>query len=159
MKIKVCEQWALIDDADYGILKNYNWQLIPGGIKKDHFYARASFNGKPFFMHRVIMGVNSRMMVDHVDGNGLNNRRSNLRFCTASQNMANSRKSPRSLSKFKGVLWKKGKNLWVASAVKDYKRYYFGKYEKEEDAALAYDKGAKELFGEFASLNFPNGGR
>lgn len=91
--------------------------------------------------------------MDHIDGNGLNCCKSNLRICTQSQNNANSR--TKKLKGFKGTIRGKGDRKWYAMITKDYVRYHLGGFQTEEEAARAYDAAAKKLFGEFARLNFP----
>lgn len=104
-------------------------------------------------MHRLIMGITDpRIQVDHRDNDGLNNRRYNLRVASVHQNSMNTR--PRKgTSKFKGVCFQK--NKWRATIMHNYKSIGLGSFDSEFEAALAYDKKAKELFGEFARLNNP----
>lgn len=105
-------------------------------------------------MHRVIMGEPRGLVVDHIDGNSLNNRRSNLRVCTVSQNHQNQRFRG-GLSRYKGVCFLKKINKWRANIGFDGRRMHIGCFDNEVDAAKAYDRKAGELFGEFAYLNFP----
>lgn len=91
-------------------------------------------------------------MVDHKDGDGLNNRRHNLRGCTRRDNSANSRKRQHTSSRFKGVSYNSGK--WLATIGYDRKTHYLGRYDTEEDAAMAYDRAALRHFGTFAKVNF-----
>lgn len=110
-------------------------------------------------MHREIMVAPSGQYVDHVNGNKLDNRRENLRMCSNSQNMAN-RRAPRvNRSGFKGVHFFKRDGTWRAAITQDYKTKHIGYYATPEEAARAYDIKARELFGEFAQLNFPEGSR
>jgi hypothetical protein len=113
---------------------------------------------KILLMHRLIMDAGPGTFVDHIDGNGLNNKKENLRFCSKSQNSQNKSKKTNSYSVYKGVFKLKQKNLkktWRAyifdSDVK--KRITIGYYETEQDAAIAYNQKAIELYGEFAKLN------
>ena len=106
-------------------------------------------------MHREIMHAPKGMVVDHIDGNSLNNRRSNLRLCTVSQNHQNRRRTYGS-SKYKGAWWDKRRNKWVAAITFKGKYIYLGFFDNEIDAGKAYDRKAAELFGEFAYLNFPD---
>lgn len=123
-------------------------------------------NGKPYFnsrgryLHRYLLEQSGGALVDHRDGDTLNNRLSNLRLCTPQQNKANSVK-PRGdcWSKFKGVCWVPPKQRWVAQiqVTRDGRRVYaFRRWFRDEvDAAVAYDHAARLEFGEFACLNFP----
>ncbi len=105
-------------------------------------------------MHRQILGASKGENVDHIDGNGLNNQRSNLRFCTQSQNCCNQRKRTlTSSSKYKGVA--KAKRKWHVCLGKDGITYNLGCFASQETAAREYDKLAKLVHGEFALLNFP----
>ena len=103
-------------------------------------------------MQRDILETPHNMVTDHKDGNGLNNQRINLRMCSKSQNGINVKKRG-GTSKYKGVQYKCSK--WHSAITKDRTCIPIGKFINEIDAALAYDKKAKELFGEFAYLNFP----
>lgn len=148
--------FATFDDEDYLLVAAYTWSAKPN---KTTTYAITTYcdeeksRRKYIFMHNLIMGSKG---IDHIDGNGLNNQRSNLRLATAAQNNANARKQTRSTSsKYKGVYWQKKVSKWHVQITKDRKRIYLGLFLHEEDAAKAYDKAAKELFGEFAWLNFP----
>jgi|WetSurMetagenome_2_1015567.scaffolds.fasta_scaffold47609_3 hypothetical protein len=135
-----------IDGEDESLLKKFKWYLSKSKDKKRN-YAVTTINGKTIRMHRMIMNcVNSKIDIDHIDHNGLNNKKSNLRLCTRSQNMGNVLKL-----KYKGV--QKRTNIFRAYIDKDYKRIYLGNFNTPEEAANAYNKKAVELFGEFACLN------
>ena len=101
------------------------------------------------------MNAPKGMVVDHIDGNGLNNRKSNLRICTKAQNVHNSRPRTNTSSKYKGVFWNKANKKWSATIHKGDKWTYIGGFDDEKEAARAYDRKAAEFFGEFAYLNFP----
>ena len=113
--------------------------------------------GKYIFMHRLIMNAPPGKVVDHFNANRQDNRRANLRLCSQAQNIRGRRKF-RGTSQFKGVSWNKRIRKWVASIFCDGKYIWLGHFGDEVEAARAYDKAARELFGEYARLNFPNRG-
>ena len=93
---------------------------------------------------------------DHIDGDGLNNQRSNLRPATAGQNMMNRRKRWRATSRFVGVCWYPRREKWLARIYRDGTKHHLGDFSFEVEAALAYDAAAREMFGEYARPNFPD---
>ena len=141
---------AIVDDRDYDWLLSYKWQVNEAGNNK---YARRTLprrDGKQYsvFMHRMIMAVCPGVMVDHINRNGLDNRRRNLRIVTPSQSGANAR--PRRKG-YKGI--SKSYNRWQARIRKDGKAIILGTYDNPEEAARAYDNAAMEIFGEYACTN------
>lgn len=142
---------ALVDDADYEWLSQWKWWYHPEG------YARGGKGGR-YFLHRVIMGAPKGIQVDHIDGNGLNCQKNNLRLATNKQNAYNQRKYhyPKSTSQYKGVSLIVASGKWRACVMLNGKDINAGHYATEIEAARARDKKAKELHGEFASLNFPD---
>jgi len=138
---KIKKQTILIDDEDYEWVSAVKWYTTSGYAKSYEFR-----------MHRLIMNAPPDMEVDHINGNGLDNRRANLRLCTKSQNQANC-KTQIGTSKYKGVCWHDMGKKWLAYIVKDYKTIYLGLYKTEDEAGLAYNFGAKHHFGEFAKPN------
>jgi hypothetical protein len=111
-------------------------------------------------MHKVIMGMPPRgLVVDHRNGDGLDNRRSNLRFSTRAGNARNRRhhrswRGRECASRFKGITWDKEARKWCAAIYVDGKRKNLGRFHSEMEAAKAYDRAALAEFGEFARLNF-----
>lgn len=149
---------ALVDDADFDYLNQWKWSLCK--IGNNNYAARSKKIPKTrrsvsFRMHRIILDVPKGLYVDHIDGNGLNNQRSNLRICTNQDNARNQPARKNVTSQFKGVGWHKDHNKWRAYITDMHKAIHIGMFKSEKEAALAYDKRAKELFGEFARLNFP----
>jgi DUF971 family protein len=149
--------FALVDDCDFEELMKYRWfvDVRPTGIYiKRHRPDRLGGNGN-IYMHRQIMGITDRkFVVDHRDGNPLNNQRENLRVCTHSQNGMNSNRTKGAKFGFKGVLLRPS-GRYGAQLMFQRKHICIGTFDTLEAAARAYDLKAKELFGEFANLNFP----
>lgn len=151
---------ALVDDEDYEALSRFKWHTKRN--RNHTFYAARSIkvrkDGRPTVvtirMHRQILQANDCHLVDHWDGNGLNNRRSNLRIATAQQNAANRRKpsAANSTSCFKGV--RKNRNTWEAMITVE-GRTVIRRCSDPLEAALLYDEMAIQAHGEFACINFP----
>jgi hypothetical protein len=141
--------FALVDDSDFDSASKYKW----GASKGRHtWYAIGRVNGVPIRLHTFLMGE-SGLWVDHRDGNGLNNQRSNLRHCTPVQNEGNSRMKRTNKSGVKGVSWCKRSNKWEACICINYKTVHLGKFKDIQDASDAYDSAAIKRFGEFAMTN------
>jgi hypothetical protein len=125
----------------------YKWCL------SDHGYVVTGAGKTRQHLHRLIADIPDNMETDHIDGDKLNNRRSNLRVATRKNNNQN-RRAWGVTSKYKGVAWKKQTRKWCALIGVDKKRIHLGYFLSETDAALAYDTAAKQFFGEYARLNF-----
>ncbi len=145
---------ALVDEEDFDKLNKYKWSAWKDK-NKNIFYA---MGGNRLRMHRVIMGDIKGVAYDHINGDGLDNRKSNLRIATTQQNNMNTIPRKGGSSKYKGVCWHKRKKKWMSRIGYNYNIVHIGYFDDEVEAALAYDKKAKELFGEFARLNFPDEG-
>lgn len=121
-------------------------------------YIRFSYNKCRYFLHRYVMKATKNQIIDHKNGNKLNNKLSNLRFCTYSQNSANIVKN-KGISKYKGVSFdKNGKRIkrWMARCEIKGRNITIGRFLTEKEAAIAYNIKAYELWGEFAVLNKVN---
>lgn len=154
---------VIVDFADYEWLSAYSWCLV-----NQKYAGRAIPNDNPaqrqkfIYMHKVILGAGDDVQVDHINGNKLDNRRANLRICTAAQNQLN--KAKPSLNKFrqqptsqyKGVHWRAARRRWEVLIMVDGKQRYIGRFKDEIEAAHAYDAAAHQYHGDFARVNFPD---
>lgn len=138
---------ALVDEADFDELIQYTWHTGDKG------YVVRAGNGTSISMSRQIMKAPKGMYVDHINGDILDNRRSNLRICSHTENCWNRKLSEGCASKFKGVNWHKKSGKWQARIKFERKIYHLGLFTLEQDAAHAYNEAAKKYFGEFARLN------
>lgn len=137
---------ALVDDRDLPTVVGLRWQAAARS-NGNGWYAKSSH----VLMHRLLMPGVGR--VDHVNGDGLDNRRENLRPATQSQNLANQRPCRGGSSRFKGVHWDRAKQRWMVTIRRDGRTRYVGRYDREVEAARAYNTAAVVLFGEYARLN------
>lgn len=148
-------KFAIVDNRDYLRVSKFKWYA--SCVRKFLWYAKRHTprrNGKQgtILMHRLILDAPKGAHTDHINGNGLDNRRSNIRPCTNRQNCQNQQKR-RGTSKFKGVCWHKTSGWWRAQIGHLGKVIYLGDFTNEKDAAEAYDKAAVKYFGEFANTN------
>lgn len=147
---------TLVSDRDFRQLSKYSWHVIKerGGTKYAATSIKVNGRYKRVLMHRMIMGEKLNFLIDHADGNGLNNTRENLRFCTYAQNNANSKVRSTNRVGFKGVKHIDNPTKpWLASIKHEGQQIYLGQYARVEDAARAYNEAAKKYYGEFARLN------
>lgn len=149
---------ALIDQSDLALVSSFTW--YPHRMKGITRYAqtniqdRAKGDQRVRQMHRLILDLQpGQGTVDHIDGNGLNNQRSNLRLASQLHNNWNTRKRKGYSSQYRGV--HRDQNRWEVCIYANRCRYRIGRFVSEVEAAMAYDRKARELFGEFARLNFP----
>ncbi len=145
-------KFAIVDAEDYDWLVRYKWYATKA---KNTFYACRVEGGKTIKMHREIMRAPKGLVCDHINHNGLDNRKRNLRLCTHAQNCYNQRGGATGTSKYKGVSWDKRSSKWSARIRCNGKLYNLGDFDNQMEAAMTYDDKAVELFGEFAWLNFP----
>ena len=145
---------AIVDDKDYDLVKDYKWRLHTGGYARTTVYGEEGVERKDIYMHRLVLSAKNGTLVDHVNGDKLDNRRENLRAATTSQNSANSPRKRCNTSGYKGVTFHAHTGKWRAQIMHNRKYLHIGLYKTREDAAHAYDKKARELYGEFAQVNF-----
>ncbi len=165
-------KFAQVDDEDYDYLMQWKWHFTTSKTNRSFYVNRTMITivnnkrvKKSIKMHRVILGLTDpKIFGDHKDHDGLNNQRNNLRIATQQQNVMNRRSAKDSSSIYLGVSISKIKDnygiykyhYWQSSITINKKRISLGIFKKEEDAALAYNEKAKEIFGEFANLNIIN---
>lgn len=142
---------ALIDDEDFPLVGIYKWHVLEFAHARRYATRTVKIDGKRTsqYMHSLITGFK---LVDHIDHNGLNNQRENLREATYSQNHANRRKTF-GTSKYKGVYLEKRTNKWVAKIHTKGKSIYLGTFVTEEDAAREYNRAALVLFDDYSLIN------
>jgi hypothetical protein len=157
--------FAIVDPDDYHRLVNFNWHASKSA--HTHYAVRYLPKGnvvspsnrrknKVEYMHHLIIDIPEGLFCDHINHNGLDNRKANLRPATLAQNIRHRRKfkSP-SRSKYKGLTWRKKEKAWHVRIYTNGKRIFIGSFKDEVAAAKAYDSAAKQFYGDFATLNFP----
>jgi hypothetical protein len=147
--------FAIVDACEYGALSQFRWHAQ---VKSNTVYARRDIrisktNTLAIFMHHDVVGKPQGLLVDHINGNGLDNRRSNLRLCSFTKNMQNRRSVRNSRSRFKGAYWHKNKKTWTSVITCYGKRHDLGDFASEANAAQAYNFAAHIYMGEFARSN------
>lgn len=153
------DKFAMVDDEDYEKVSQHKWHVFMRKDKKSLYATYTLHDLKnhkdtTIRMHRFIMDASKNTQVDHIDGNGLNNQKNNLRFSTNQLNQANKGKNKNNKSGFKGVSFNNQHKRYISQVMFDGKVIYLGLYVDPIEAAKAHDKKAKELFGEFARTNF-----
>lgn len=150
---------AIVDDEDYDYLLDYNWRALKNGKTYYAIFGKR-VNGKysNTWMHRMIMDAKNREdEINHIDHNGLNNQKNNLRKTTHKKVMWQKNAADSKPTKFKGISFHKPSKKWRARIFVDGKMKYLGYYKNEIEAAKGYDNEQKKHYGEFANLNFKEG--
>ena len=146
---------AIVDVADLPIVGGYNWSAQEDRNKDGSIrtvYAVRQANGSKVRLHREITGATSDMEVDHIDGNGLNNVRANIRVCSHAENLRNQSIRINNASGFKGI-WKHQKGKWQAKIVKNGKPFHLGTFNSPEEAQAAYANASLLIHGEYGVPN------
>lgn len=145
---------VLVSDEDYEELNKHKWYAYKCA---NTFYAQRTLTigvGKyrTVRMHSIVMKTPKRMETDHINGNGLDNRRENLRVCTRSENLMNQKRGINNTSGYKGVSWHKGTEKWQSKIAAKGKRIYLGLFKEKEEAHKAYCEASKRYHGEFGNV-------
>ena len=139
---------AIVDNSDFEWLSAHKWHYAYG------YAVRAvGPRDRTQWMHREILGTPEGMFTDHINGDKLDNRRSNLRVCSSSENMCNRGAQSNSTSGIKGVSWDNRSTKWRASIQLNGRKKHVGYFDTMEEAIRAYDEAALKLHGEFARTN------
>ena len=146
-------KFTIVDDEDYEYLNQWKWSA-KWNNKTKSFYAVTYNKRKCIYMSRLVMKATEEMQVDHIHHNGLDNRKSNLRICTQGQNMLNKKKYRNSFCNYKGVSIGNNNDKYRAVIGVNKRIIHLGYFDKEIDAAKAYDEAALKYHKEFANLNF-----
>lgn len=147
---------VILDSKGLELFNKFNWSVR---INKNVFYLYRCilFKRKPIrtiHFHREVLGISdNKVLIDHINHNGLDNRLTNLRICSHSQNTANTRKIINKSSKYKGVSWHRKNKMWTAR-VRKFRNLNIGSFDSEKKAAMAYDYFAIKAFGDFSHTNF-----
>lgn len=146
-------KYTIVDDENYEELSKYRWYLNTFGYVRrwrPTIERQAKPGSREIFLHRHLIDVPKGYVIDHINGDKLDNRRCNLRVCTPHQNRMNRQSQKNNTSGYKGVFWNKQRNKWSAKINFNHKQIYTGYFDNKEDAAKAYERAARKYFGEFA---------
>lgn len=143
-------KYALVDDEDYELLNRFKWHYANGYARRNWWYGGKSHMVR---MHHFVLPLRDGLMCDHINGNGIDNRKCNLRLVTKSQNMMNRGKQKNNTSGYMGVSLHRTTKKYRAFIKKDRKQIHLGLFETLREAAYAYNEAAKKYHGEFALLN------
>lgn len=150
---------AIVDDEDYENLSKFTWHCSYFGYAERATSRAKGKKRRIIKMHREVLRATRGQEVDHINGDRLDNRKENLRFCTNHQNRFNQKVRKDNTSGFKGVYWDKAKRKWYVSIAAKPHRVFLGYFDDKEDGAKAYNAAAKRLHGSFARLNCVGGNR
>ena len=142
-------KFAILDNEDYGHINIFNWKLSTEGYAVTTFQTNTN-KRKSVGMHRLILNPFTEFVIDHINGDPLDNRKKNLRICLPKENTFNRKKSKGKTSVYKGVGFYKRTGQWQARITFEGKLIHLGMFSTPESASMAYDRAAKKFFGKFA---------
>lgn len=147
--------FALVDDEYFDFVNQWKWHWSKGYAVRRHYLGGGKYNeqAETLRMHREILGARRGQEVDHINGDKLDNQLDNLRFCTRSQNTANTALRSTNTSGFRGVTWNKKKQCWEVYLTHNYKHLFLGYFHELPAAVRAWNSKAFELRGDFAWVN------
>jgi hypothetical protein len=148
-------QVAIVDRSDADLVGQWNWMALPRPGGRGHYAVTQDYTKgrqKTIYMHRLLLNAPRGVEVDHIDRETLNNRRSNLRLASHSENKWNTAARKNNTSGYKGVHYEKRRGHYIALAYRHGKRHYFGSFATAEEAYAAYCQKVKKLHGEFARV-------
>lgn len=145
--------FTLVDDADFTWLSHWRWLYVGRGYAGR--FRKTPAGNRLVYLHRLLLDAGPDQVVDHINGDRLDNRRANLRLVTPSENQQNRALPAHNTSGYKGVCWHKRIGKWHVRIGLNGDRIHLGYYHNLTTAALVYDAAARHYFGEFAHLNFP----
>ena len=148
--VAACGLTAFVDQEDAALVANRAWAACNTGNKRR---LATKISGKRVYLHVLLLCPPQGVWVDHIDGDPLNCRKSNLRYCLPVQNARNRLPNQKCASKFKGVRWHRATGKWSAAITCNYKDHWLGVFNEPEQAAMAYDEAAVRMHGEFAKTN------
>lgn len=142
--------FTLVDDSDFIYLSQFTWGSIRGYVRRVEYCNKKQTS---YLIHREILKPKFNEIIDHINGNILDNRRENLRICNKSQNAMNCKTHKHNTSGYKGVSWHKNLSKWRAYIMIENKQKHLGLFDTKEEAAISYNNAATNLFGVFAKIN------
>lgn len=146
-------KYALIDDEDFEYLNQWKWHLSSNGYPTRGEWNKKRKQNKLKRLHRELLNPPKNRSIDHINGNTLDNRKSNLRICKHRENLRNQKKQRNRTSKYKGVSFYKNYERWEAYICTHKKKHRLGYFDNELEAAKAYNQAALDHFGKYARLN------
>ncbi len=141
---------TIVDDEDFEYLSQFKWHYMGYAVR--HSTSKFGLKRKSIFIHREVINAPDDMEVDHINGDKLDNRKTNLRICTHAENQRNRKIDKDNKSGYRGV--SKHQNKWLVHLILNGKIVFNKTFDTPEEAALAYDEAAKKYHGRFAKLNF-----